>query len=241
MGNEGDIKLHPQWLDVLGVEFEKDYMRTLRSFLLQRKQQQAVIYPPGSQWFSALNTTPLDQVRVVILGQDPYHGPGQAHGLCFSVLPDVKVPPSLANIFKEINRDLSVQAPDHGCLLSWAKQGVLLLNATLTVEKGNAGAHQGKGWEQFTDVVIQQLNQRKEGLVFMLWGSFAQKKSSMIDASKHLILKSVHPSPLSAHRGFIGCGHFSAANTYLQTQGLEPINWQLAARPEVELMLRDSL
>ena len=241
MGNEGDIKLHPQWLDVLGVEFEKDYMRTLRSFLLQRKQQQAVIYPPGSQWFSALNTTPLDQVRVVILGQDPYHGPGQAHGLCFSVLPDVKIPPSLANIFKEINRDLSVQAPDHGCLLSWAKQGVLLLNATLTVEKGNAGAHQGKGWEQFTDVVIQQLNQRKEGLVFMLWGSFAQKKSSMIDASKHLILKSVHPSPLSAHRGFIGCGHFSAANTYLQTKGLEPINWQLAARPEVELMLRDSL
>ena len=241
MGNEGDIKLHPQWLDVLGVEFEKDYMRTLRSFLLQRKQQQAVIYPPGSQWFSALNTTPLDQVRVVILGQDPYHGPGQAHGLCFSVLPDVKIPPSLANIFKEINRDLSVQAPNHGCLLSWAKQGVLLLNATLTVEKGNAGAHQGKGWEQFTDVVIQQLNQRKEGLVFMLWGSFAQKKSSMIDASRHLILKSVHPSPLSAHRGFIGCGHFSAANTYLQTQGLEPINWQLAARPEVELMLRDSL
>lgn len=241
MGNEGDIKLHPQWLDVLGVEFEKDYMRTLRSFLLQRKQQQAVIYPPGSQWFSALNTTPLDQVRVVILGQDPYHGPGQAHGLCFSVLPDVKIPPSLANIFKEINRDLSVQAPDHGCLLSWAKQGVLLLNATLTVEKGNAGAHQGKGWEQFTDVVIQQLNQRKEGLVFMLWGSFAQKKSSMIDASRHLILESVHPSPLSAHRGFIGCGHFSAANTYLQTQGLEPINWQLAARPEVELMLRDSL
>lgn len=241
MGNESDIKLHPQWLDVLGVEFEKDYMRTLRSFLLQRKQQQAVIYPPGSQWFSALNTTPLDQVRVVILGQDPYHGPGQAHGLCFSVLPDVKIPPSLANIFKEINRDLSVQAPDHGCLLSWAKQGVLLLNATLTVEKGNAGAHQGKGWEQFTDVVIQQLNQRKEGLVFMLWGSFAQKKSSMIDASRHLILKSVHPSPLSAHRGFIGCGHFSAANTYLQTQGLEPINWQLAARPEVELMLRDSL
>lgn len=241
MGNEGDIKLHPQWLDVLGVEFEKDYMRTLRSFLLQRKQQQAVIYPPGSQWFSALNTTPLDQVRVVILGQDPYHGSGQAHGLCFSVLPDVKIPPSLANIFKEINRDLSVQAPDHGCLLSWAKQGVLLLNATLTVEKGNAGAHQGKGWEQFTDVVIQQLNQRKEGLVFMLWGSFAQKKSSMIDASRHLILKSVHPSPLSAHRGFIGCGHFSAANTYLQTQGLEPINWQLAARGEVELMLRDSL
>ena len=241
MGNEGDIKLHPQWLDVLGVEFEKDYMRTLRSFLLQRKQQRAVIYPPGSQWFSALNTTPLDQVRVVILGQDPYHGPGQAHGLCFSVLPDVKIPPSLANIFKEINRDLSIQAPDHGCLLSWAKQGVLLLNATLTVEKGNAGAHQGKGWEQFTDVVIQQLNQRKEGLVFMLWGSFAQKKSSMIDASKHLILKSVHPSPLSAHRGFIGCGHFSAANTYLQTQGLEPINWQVAARREVELMLRDSL
>ena len=241
MSSPREIKLHDQWRRVIGGEFDKDYMQSLREFLIQRKQQGAVIYPPANQWFAALNTTPFEKVRVVILGQDPYHGVDQAHGLCFSVTPGIKVPPSLANIYKEIKSDLGIDQPNHGCLISWAQQGVLLLNATLTVEDGSAGAHQGKGWEQFTDVVIQQLNQRKEGLVFMLWGSFAQKKSSMIDASRHLILKSVHPSPLSAHRGFIGCGHFSAANTYLQTQGLEPINWQLAARPEVELMLRDSL
>jgi len=169
-------------------------------------------------------------VKVVIIGQDPYHGPGQAHGLCFSVLPDIKVPPSLMNIYKEINTDLGIQQPNHGCLTSWAKQGVLLLNATLTVECGNAGAHQGQGWEQFTDQVIKTVNDRLEGVVFMLWGNFAQKKAVMIDESRHLILRSVHPSPLSAHRGFFGCGHFSAANSYLQQRGLSSIDWQLSDR-----------
>lgn len=237
MKDQGEIKLHPQWLEVLGAEFEKDYMRQLRTFLLQRRQEGAVIYPPPSRWFAALNTTPFNQVRVVILGQDPYHGPNQAHGLCFSVLPDVPVPPSLVNIYKEINNDLSIVQPNHGCLISWAQQGVLLLNATLTVEKGKAGAHQGKGWEQFTDQVINQLNTHREGIVFILWGSFAQKKATMIDSSKHLILKSVHPSPLSAHRGFMGCRHFSAANEYLQKQGLEPIDWQVPDQAEIDKLL----
>lgn len=239
MGEESNIKLHPQWLEALGCEFEKDYMRTLRRFLLQRKQQGAIIYPPGSRWFAALNSTPFDQVRVVVLGQDPYHGPGQAHGLCFSVLPDVRVPPSLVNIYKEIDRDLSIKQPNHGCLITWAKQGVLLLNATLTVEKGNAGAHQGKGWEQFTDEIINQLNSHKRDIVFMLWGSFAQKKAAMIDSSKHLVLKSAHPSPLSAHRGFMGCGHFSTANAFLESRGIEPIDWQIPAREEIDKQLKD--
>jgi uracil-DNA glycosylase len=230
MVKQREIKLHSQWRQHIGGEFEKDYMQSLREFLIQRKQQGAVIYPPAEEWFSALNSTPFDDVRVVILGQDPYHGAGQAHGLCFSVRPDVKVPPSLVNIYKEIQSDLSIDTPNHGCLSSWAKQGVLLLNATLTVEHANAGAHQGKGWEQFTDHIIQTINDRRDGVVFMLWGSYAQKKSAMIDASRHLILKSVHPSPLSAYRGFFGCGHFSAANSYMQQQGLEPINWQLPSR-----------
>jgi len=230
MGDQGEIKLDPEWRAVLSAEFEKDYMQTLREFLIQRREQGAVIYPPGSQWFSAFNATPFDQVRVVILGQDPYHGPSQAHGLCFSVLPDIKVPPSLANIYKEINTDLGIQQPNHGCLITWAQQGVLLLNATLTVESGSAGAHQGKGWEQFTDQVIRTINDQREGVVFMLWGSFAQKKGAMIDQSRHLVLKSVHPSPLSAYRGFLGCGHFSVANSYLQKQGLAPIDWQLPDR-----------
>ena len=238
MNGNGEIKLHPQWREVLGAEFEKDYMRRLREFLIQRKQQGAVIYPPGSQWFSALNNTAYDQVRVVILGQDPYHGPGQAHGLCFSVMPDIKVPPSLANIYKEIQTDLSIQQPDHGCLITWAQQGVLLLNATLTVEQGDAGAHQGKGWEQFTDRVITTINDNLESVVFILWGNFAQKKAAMIDSTKHLILKSVHPSPLSAHRGFFGCRHFSAANRYLQQQGKKPIDWQLPDRNTVVEALR---
>ena len=230
MVKQREIKLHSQWRQHIGDEFEKDYMQSLREFLIQRKQQGAVIYPPAGEWFSALNSTPFDDVRVVILGQDPYHGAGQAHGLCFSVRPDVKVPPSLVNIYKEIQSDLSIAPPDHGCLSSWAQQGVLLLNATLTVEHANAGAHQGKGWEQFTDHIIQTINDRRDGVVFMLWGSYAQKKSAMIDTSRHLILKSVHPSPLSAYRGFFGCGHFSAANSYMQQQGLEPINWQLPSR-----------
>lgn len=238
MVKQREIKLHSQWRQHIGDEFEKDYMQTLREFLIQRKQQGAVIYPPAEEWFSALNSTPFDDVRVVILGQDPYHGAGQAHGLCFSVRPDVKVPPSLVNIYKEIQSDLSIAPPDHGCLSSWAQQGVLLLNATLTVEHANAGAHQGKGWEQFTDHIIQTINDRRDGVVFMLWGSYAQKKSAMIDASRHLILKSVHPSPLSAYRGFFGCGHFSAANSYMQQQELEPINWQLPSRDVAKKILQ---
>ena len=235
MNSQRQIKLHSQWRKVIGDEFEKDYMLSLRDFLMQRKQQGAVIYPPSDQWFSAFNSTPFDNVRVVILGQDPYHGAGQAHGLCFSVTPGIKVPPSLANIYKEIKSDLGIEQPNHGCLISWAQQGVLLLNTTLTVEDGNAGAHQGKGWEQFTDQVIRSVNQQREGVVFMLWGSYAQKKSAMIDSQRHLVLKSVHPSPLSAYRGFFGCGHFSAANQYLQEQRLGPIDWQL---PEREIALK---
>ena len=235
MSSTREIKLHSQWREVIGGEFEKDYMQSLREFLLQRKQQGAVIYPPTNQWFSALNTTPFEDVRVVVLGQDPYHGVGQAHGLCFSVTPGIKVPPSLANIYKEIKLDLGIDQPNHGCLISWAQQGVLLLNATLTVEDGCAGAHQGKGWEQFTDEIIKAVNQKSEGVVFMLWGSYAQKKSIMIDSSRHLILKSVHPSPLSAYRGFFGCGHFSAANHYLQERGVKPIDWQL---PDSKIALK---
>ena len=205
---------------MLGGEFDQPYMQQLRQFLQQQKSAGKVIYPPGSQWFAAFNSTPFDQVRVVILGQDPYHGPNQAHGLCFSVVPGVKVPPSLANIYKEQADDLGlVQPPAHGCLTSWAQQGVLLLNATLTVEQADAGAHQGKGWEQFTDSAIRALNDQRRGIVFLLWGSYAQKKGAFIDQSRHLVLKSVHPSPLSAYRGFLGCKHFSATNQYLQQQG----------------------
>lgn len=232
MGNSTTIGLEPAWNNQLGDEFKKDYMLSLREFLANRKQQGAIIYPPGSQWFAALNTTPFDQVKVVILGQDPYHGPGQAHGLCFSVLPNIKVPPSLVNIYKELKSDLGIDQPNHGCLTSWAEQGVLLLNATMTVEQGQAGAHQGKGWETFTDTIINKLNQHRQGVVFMLWGSYAQKKASMIDAERHLVLQSVHPSPLSAYRGFFGCKHFSKANGYLQGQGLEPIDWQLPEQKE---------
>jgi len=235
MSSPREIKLHDQWRQAIASEFDKDYMQSLREFLIQRKQQGAVIYPPANQWFAALNTTPFEKVRVVILGQDPYHGVDQAHGLCFSVTPGIKVPPSLANIYKEIKSDLGIDQPNHGCLISWAQQGVLLLNATLTVEDGNAGAHQGKGWEQFTDQIIKAVNQQREGVVFMLWGSYAQKKSTIIDSSRHLILKSVHPSPLSAYRGFFGCGHFSAANDYLQQSGVEPIDWQL---PESDIALK---
>ncbi|MGB2532451.1 MAG: uracil-DNA glycosylase [Porticoccaceae bacterium] len=232
MGNSTTIGLESAWNNQLGDEFKKDYMLSLREFLANRKQQGAIIYPPGSQWFAALNTTPFDQVKVVILGQDPYHGPGQAHGLCFSVLPNIKVPPSLVNIYKELKSDLGIDQPNHGCLTSWAEQGVLLLNATMTVEQGQAGAHQGKGWETFTDTIINKLNQHRQGVVFMLWGSYAQKKASMIDAERHLVLQSVHPSPLSAYRGFFGCKHFSKANGYLQGQGLEPIDWQLPQQKE---------
>ena len=224
-----EVRLHPSWKAVLDGEFDKDYMRSLKSFLLQRKQAGHVIYPPGSLIFNALDQTPFDQVKVVILGQDPYHGAGQAHGLCFSVQPGVAIPPSLQNIFKEIRNDLGLEPPAHGCLLSWARQGVLLLNAVLTVEAGNAGAHQGRGWEIFTDRIIGELNTQREHLVFMLWGSYAQKKGAMIDRRRHLVLQSPHPSPLSAHRGFSGNRHFSKTNDYLTAHGVSPVNWQLPA------------
>lgn len=219
------IKLDTEWMDRIGAEFDKPYMQSLREFLKQQKILGKVVFPRGNEIFNALNTTPFSRVKVVILGQDPYHGPNQAHGLSFSVRKGVPKPPSLMNIYKEIERDLSVTMPAHGDLTGWAEQGVLLLNAMLTVEQALAGSHQGKGWEEFTDAVIRALNDGKEHIVFMLWGSYAQKKGAFIDRTKHLVLQSVHPSPLSAHRGFIGNGHFSAANAYLEKNGLTPIDW----------------
>lgn len=227
MNDAKKVQLHESWLTRLHDEFEQDYMHELREFLLIRKQHRAVIYPPGKQIFNALDSTPFDRVRVVILGQDPYHGPGQAHGLCFSVQPDVKVPPSLLNIYREIESDLGIVPPRHGYLQSWAEQGVLLLNAVLTVERGQAGSHQGKGWERFTDTIVQLLNEEREGLVFMLWGNYARQKGAVINRRKHLILNAPHPSPLSAHQGFFGCRHFSQANRYLEDRGQPPIDWSV--------------
>ena len=221
----------PSWQRVLDDEFAAPYMQDLKQFLRAEKDKQKVIYPHSSNWFHALETTPLDQVKVVILGQDPYHQPGQAHGLCFSVKPGVKTPPSLVNIYKELESDLGVKPVAHGYLESWAKQGVLLLNAVLTVEDSKANAHQGKGWEQFTDKVISTVNEQCENVVFMLWGSYAQRKGSVIDTDRHLVLKAPHPSPLSAHRGFFGCRHFSQANQYLEAHGQSTINWQLPDTP----------
>lgn len=223
----GSVQLDESWLNVIGAEFEQDYMRQLKQFLKVEKQAGKVIYPPGNEIFNALNTTHFNQVKVVILGQDPYHGPGQAHGLCFSVREGVRIPPSLINIYKELNASLGIAMPTHGCLQSWAEQGVLLLNATLTVEQAQAGSHQNKGWEQFTDAVVAALNEKREGLVFMLWGSYAQRKGAIIDSQKHLVLRSAHPSPLSAHRGFLGCGHFVKANEYLQARGEQEIQWSI--------------
>lgn len=222
-----DVQLDPSWKALLSSEFEQAYMQQLGDFLRAEKAAGKVIFPPGPQMFNALNSTPFDKVKVVVLGQDPYHGPGQAHGLSFSVPPGVRIPPSLLNIYKEIERDLGVAIPNHGCLQSWAEQGVLLLNATLSVQQANAGSHQNKGWEQFTDRIVQLLSEQREGLVFLLWGSYAQKKGRVIDAQKHCVLKSVHPSPLSAHRGFLGCGHFSATNNYLLQRGQSPIDWSV--------------
>jgi uracil-DNA glycosylase len=221
------VRLEPTWKARVGTLFEQPQMLALADFLRAEKRAGKVIYPPGAQIFSALDSTPFDAVKVVILGQDPYHGPGQAHGLCFSVRPGVSPPPSLENVFKEIQRDLGIARPDHGCLLPWAKQGVLLLNAVLTVEHGLAGSHAGKGWEGFTDACIDSLNRERENLVFLLWGSYAQAKGKLIDRQRHLVLKAPHPSPLSAHRGFIGCGHFSRANDYLRDRGQGPIDWRL--------------
>lgn len=220
------VNMEPQWKQHLETEFSKDYMKSLKSFLATEVKTNTV-YPKGSEYFQAFNLTPFEKVKVVILGQDPYHGPNQAHGLCFSVKPGVKVPPSLVNIYKELKSDVNFEIPSHGFLKNWADQGVLLLNATLTVRAGLAGSHQKKGWEQFTDQAIHALDQQRQGIVFMLWGSYAQKKGAFIDTKKHLVLKAPHPSPLSAHRGFLGCKHFSKCNEYLKEHGIEPIHWQL--------------
>ena len=220
-------QLHPSWLAVIGDELEKPYMQALRHFLKEEKSAGKVIFPPSPLIFNAFNHTPFEQVRVVIIGQDPYHGDSQAHGLSFSVPKGVALPPSLLNIYKEIAADLNINMSRNGDLTPWAEQGVLLLNATLTVEQAKAGAHQGKGWEAFTDAAIAALNGHRNGLIFVLWGSYAQKKGAFIDESKHLVLKSVHPSPLSAHRGFFGNRQFSSINQYLIQQGQAPINWQL--------------
>jgi uracil-DNA glycosylase len=226
------IKLEPSWKARLLPEFSKPYMHDLRAFLRREATAKKKIFPRGSEFFAAFNDTPFDKVKVVILGQDPYHGPGQAHGLSFSVRPGVDIPPSLHNIYKELQNDLGIPPAEHGFLESWAKQGVLLLNATLSVEAGRAGSHQNKGWEQFTDAVIEHLNREREHLVFVLWGSYAQKKGAHIDRRKHLVLSSPHPSPLSAHRGFFGSKPFSKINKYLQAHGQTPIHWRLPAHPE---------
>jgi uracil-DNA glycosylase len=227
--SEDRVRLEPTWKARVGAVFEQAQMVALADFLRAEKRAGKVIYPPGPQIFAALDSTPFDAVKVVILGQDPYHGPGQAHGLCFSVRPGVPTPPSLDNIFKEIQRDLGIARPDHGCLLPWAQRGVLLLNAVLTVERGLAGSHAGKGWEGFTDACIDALNRERESIVFLLWGSYAQAKGKLIDRQRHFVLKAPHPSPLSAHRGFIGCGHFSRANEYLRDRGHGPVDWRLPA------------
>lgn len=219
-----EVKIEETWKEVLKDEFEKDYFVKLTSFVRQEYKEKT-IYPKASNVFNAFNLCPFNEVKVIILGQDPYHEPNQAHGLCFSVLEPTPSPPSLKNIFKEINLDLGIEPLESGDLTRWASQGVLLLNATLTVEAHKAGSHQGKGWEEFTDRVIFNLANRKSGLVFLLWGSYAQKKGEFIDQTKHLVLKSVHPSPLSAHRGFFGNHHFSQTNSYLTQQGKQPINW----------------
>jgi uracil-DNA glycosylase len=223
----GEIRLHESWLGPLRSEFDQPYMGELKSFLLAEREKGRTIFPRASNWFRALDLTPLDQVRVVILGQDPYHGPGQAHGLCFSVPPGVRPPPSLMNIFKELQSDLGIAPGGHGLLEHWAKQGVLLLNSVLTVEMGQAASHREKGWERFTDAVVRLVNEKSDPVVFMLWGSYAQKKAAFVDTSRHLVLKAPHPSPLSAHSGFFGCRHFSKANAFLESKGLHPIDWAL--------------
>jgi uracil-DNA glycosylase len=218
-------KLDNSWMTAVGGEFEQDYMRKLNEFLTQERAAGRVIYPESVDIFNALNLTPMDKVNVVILGQDPYHGPGQAHGLAFSVRAGIALPRSLINIYKEIENSFGIKMPRRGDLTGWAKQGVLLLNATLTVQAANAGSHQGRGWEEFTDTAIRALNDRAQNIVFMLWGSYAQKKGAFIDRARHCVLEAPHPSPLSAHRGFLGCGHFRKANDYLAQHGRAPIDW----------------
>lgn len=220
--------LEESWQQVLGIEFDKPYMQALRLFLRQEKDHKKIIYPKSANVFQAFALAPLPQVKVVILGQDPYHGPGQAHGLCFSVQPGVRPPPSLVNIYKELQADLGILPAAHGCLINWAKQGVLLLNSVLTVERGRPASHQGHGWEKFTDRVIEILNEKMEGIVFLLWGSYAQRKGQFIHVDKHCVLKTSHPSPFSVHQGFLGCKHFSKTNQYLHSIQKTPIDWQLS-------------
>lgn len=234
MTDSSRIRLEPSWKMRVGEYLLRPEMRALSGFLRERAAAGARVFPPARNIFAAFDATPFERVKVVILGQDPYHGPGQAHGLCFSVQPGVPVPPSLQNMFKELERDLGIPRPDHGCLMPWARQGVLLLNAVLTVEQGRPGSHQGKGWEGFTDHVVEVLDRKREGLVFMLWGSYAQKKGAIVDPRRHRVLRTTHPSPLSAHRGFLGSGHFSAANDYLNRRGMAPIDWSLPPRAQLD-------
>jgi len=223
------------WQPVLDGEFNAPYMQALKSFLQQRKAAHKVIYPHSHDWFRAFELTPLSQVKVVMLGQDPYHGPGQAHGLCFSVRPEVAIPPSLSNIYKELLADdVGFERVNHGFLESWAKQGVMMMNSVLTVEQGNAGSHRNKGWETFTDKAVELINTHCEHVVFLLWGSYAQKKADFVDRERHLVLHSPHPSPLSAHRGFFGNHHFSRANAFLVQHGITPIDWRLPANANEE-------
>lgn len=222
-----DVKIEESWKEILKDEFVKPYFQNIVLHLKTERQQGKTIYPPGSLIFNAFNTTPIDQVKVVILGQDPYHGPNQAHGLCFSVQAGVPPPPSLVNIFKELHEDLGIRIPNHGNLTQWAKQGVFLLNASLTVRAGEPMSHAKIGWATFTDTVIRKISEERPHVVFLLWGKFAQEKKVLIDESKHCILKAAHPSPLSAHAGFFGCKHFSKANAYLVSKGIDPVDWQL--------------
>ena len=230
-GAAGEVRLHESWLAPLRGEFESPYMAALRDFLVAEKAAGKRIFPKGGEWFAALDLTPLDRVRVVILGQDPYHGLGQAHGLCFSVRHGTPPPPSLVNIYKELASDLGIEPARHGFLEHWAKQGVLLLNSVLTVEMGRAASHRERGWERFTDAVIRLVAARPDPVVFLLWGSHAQKKAAFVDSvergGRHLVLKAAHPSPLSAHNGFLGCRHFSKTNAFLESRGMTPIDWAL--------------
>jgi uracil-DNA glycosylase len=223
---DSGIRLHASWLEPLRPPCAQSYMTALKDFLVAEKAQGTRLFPKGAEWFRALDLTPLEDVRVVILGQDPYHGPGQAHGLCFSVPPGIRPPPSLVNIYKELESDLGIRPARHGFLEPWARQGVLLLNSVLTVEMGRAASHRERGWERFTDAIVAEVNARADPVVFMLWGSYAQKKAAGLDP-RHLVLKAPHPSPLSAHSGFFGCRHFSKANAFLESRGVTPIDWAL--------------
>jgi uracil-DNA glycosylase len=228
------LKLEPSWKARVGDYLARPDMQTLSEFLRAELRDGKTIYPPPKKIFSALDTTRFDDVKVVIIGQDPYHGPNQAHGLCFSVMPGVQIPPSLENMLKEIQSDVGIPRPEHGCLISWARQGVLLLNSVLTVERGKPESHKGKGWEGFTDAVVDHLNRERENLVFLLWGSYAQAKGKLVDGRRHLVLKAPHPSPLSAHRGFFGSSHFCKTNKWLEEHNLAAIDWRLPSLADLD-------